>query len=49
MSFAMGLVGCGVMGRRHVIGMKQLQGGWQAELRFGGRMRHYARKPSKDG
>jgi predicted dehydrogenase len=25
MSFAMGLVGCGVMGRRHVIGMKQLQ------------------------
>lgn len=25
MSFAMGLVGCGVMGRRHVIGMKQLK------------------------
>lgn len=25
MSFAMGLVGCGVMGRRHVIGMKKLK------------------------
>ncbi|MBA3872109.1 MAG: Gfo/Idh/MocA family oxidoreductase [Anaerolineae bacterium] len=25
MSFAMGLIGCGVMGRRHVIGMKQLK------------------------
>ena len=25
MSFAMGLVGCGGMGRRHVIGMKQLK------------------------
>ena len=25
MSFAMGIVGCGWMGRRHVLGMKNLQ------------------------